>query len=204
MRQEGLRAKAAKRFRITTDSSHGRPLAPDLVRRNFAAPAPNRVWVGDITYLWTDEGWMYLAVFLDLYSRMVVGWALQRTMDVSLVKAAFTRACARRRPSPGLIVHTDRGAQYASEPFREALRSVGARQSMGGLGCCWDNAVAESFFHSFKIEAIHGNRFETRKKMEYEVFDYIERFYNKKRRHSTIGRVSPFEYEQENLGKAVA
>lgn len=204
MREEGLRAKAARKFRATTDSSHSKPPAPDLVKQNFTVTAPNRIWVGDITYLWTDEGWLYLAVFIDLFSRTVVGWSLGRRLDASLVTTAFTKACVRRSPPKGLIVHTDRGVQYTSEAFVAAVAGVRARQSMSRKGCCWDNAVAESFFHSFKVEAIYGSRFETRREMEYEVFDYIERFYNRERRHSAIGRVSPLEFEEKMIRKAAA
>ena len=204
MRQEGLKAKAARKFRVTTDSNHNKTPAPDLVNRNFTAPTRNKVWVSDITYLWTKEGWLYLAVFIDLYSRMVVGWAIDVRINADLVTTAFRRACMRRTPPPGLIVHSDRGSQYASYAFRKALRNARALQSMGSLGDCWDNAVAESFFHSLKIEALYGEEIETRRQMEYEMFDYIERFYNRSRRHSTIGRVSPMQYEQLNSGKAAA
>lgn len=196
MREEGLYGKAARKFRHTTDSSHGRPVAPDLVGRDFHTEAPNRVWVGDITYLWTKEGWMYLAVWIDLFSRMVVGWALGTRLKAELVTTAFARAVARRDPKPGLVVHTDRGAQYVSGAFQKALETAKAAPSMGRTGVCWDNAVAESFFHSFKVEAIYGNDIQTRREMEREVFDYIERFYNKMRRHSTIGYCSPCGFEQ--------
>lgn len=195
MRQEGLKAKAARKFKVTTDSSHAELASPDLVQRKFTAPAPNQIWVGDITYLCTAEGWQYLAVFIDLYSRMVVGWAIGTRLKASLVTLAFARAVARRRPLAGLIVHTDQGTQYASAPFRHALNNAQARQSMGSRGDCYDNAVAESFFHSFKVEAIYGSDIETRREMEYEVFDYIERFYNKKRKHSAIGLRSPAQFE---------
>lgn len=195
MHAEGLRAKAGRKFRVTTDSSHDKPVAPDLVRRNFSAPAPNKVWVGDITYLWTAEGWLYLAVFIDLHSRMVVGWSIGTRLHASLVTLAFARAVARRRPEPGLIVHTDQGSQYASDAFRRALASAHARQSMGSRGDCYDNAVAESFFHSFKVETIHGLDIETRREMEVQVFEYIERFYNRKRKHSAIGLRSPEQFE---------
>jgi putative transposase len=204
MREEGLRAKAARKFRATTDSSHGKPPAPDLVKQNFSVTAPNRVWVGDITYLWTAEGWLYLAVFIDLFSRRVVGWSLGRRLDASLVMTAFTKACVRRRPPEGLIVHTDRGVQYTSEAFVAAVAGVRARQSMSRKGCCWDNAVAESFFHSLKVEAIYGSRFETRREMECEVFDYIERFYNQERRHSAIGRLTPLEFERKKMNRKAA
>lgn len=204
MRQDGLRAKAARKFRATTDSAHGKSVAPELLKQNFKVNAPNRVWVGDITYLWTDEGWMYLAVFIDLYSRLVVGWALGTRLDASLVTTALCRACVRRRPAPGLIVHTDQGVQYTSDAFSRALNRVHAIASMSRRGCCWDNAVAESFFHSLKVEAVYGLRFESRREMEYEVFDYIERFYNRVRRHSHIGRISPLDFENRNLGKQAA
>lgn len=204
MRGEGLCAKAARKFRSTTDSSHSKVVAPNLLKQNFTVPAPNRVWVGDITYLWTKEGWMYLAVWIDLYSRMVVGWRLGTRLNATLVTLAFRNACLRRRPPPGLILHTDRGIQYASNAFEHAVQQAQAIQSMSRKGCCCDNAVAESFFHSLKLEAIYGTDIETRREMEYEVFDYIERFYNKERRHSAAGRMSPFQFEQLNTTKAVA
>ena len=206
MRQEGIKAKAGRKFRVTTDSSHDKPIAADLVERNFCAPCPNQVRVGDITYLWTAEGWLYLAVFIDLYSRMVVGWSTSTRLHASLVTLAFDRAVARRRPPPGIVVHTDQGAQYASVAFRRALTEASARQSMGSRGDCYDNAVAESFFHSFKVEAIYGSDIETRREMEYEVFDYIERFYNRKRKHSAIGMRSPQQFENgiKNNRKAAA
>lgn len=195
MRAEALRAKAGRKFKATTDSGHGKQIAPDLLQRQFTALAPNRAWVGDITYLRTAEGWLYLAVFIDLYSRMVVGWATSTRITSELVRLALMRAVARRRPSPGVIVHTDQGTQYASEAFRAALRAANARQSMGSRGDCYDNAVAESFFHSFKVEAVHGSDLATRREMEVEVFDYIERFYNKRRKHSAIGFRSPEQFE---------
>jgi putative transposase len=204
MQQDGLRAKAARKFRATTDSSHGNPVAPERLQQNFAVDVPNRVWVGDITYLWTDEGWLYLAVFIDLYSRLVVGWALGTRLDASLVITAFGRACVRRRPAPGIIVHTDRGVQYTAEVFSQALACIGAVASMSRRGCCWDNAVAESFFHSLKVEAVYGSHFQSRREMGYEVFDYIERFYNRVRRHSHIGRVAPLDFEKMNSEKQAA
>lgn len=203
-RIEGLRAKAARKFRVTTDSSHQMPVASNLVNQTFTTDAPNQIWVGDITYLFTDEGWMYLAVWIDLYSRAVVGWQLGKRLEASLVTSAFRKACVHRNPPLGLIVHTDRGIQYASELFRLAVARAGARQSMSRKACCWDNAVAESFFHSLKVEAIYGESIETRKEMEYEVADYIEQFYNQKRRHSAIRRISPYDFEKINLRKVAA
>ena len=198
MRRDGHRAKAARKYRVTTDSSHGKPVAGNVLDRQFEVAVPNRLWAGDITYVATREGWMYLAVFIDLYSRMVVGWKLGTRLTAELVTGAFERAAARRRPAPGLLVHTDQGSQYASEDFARVLRRHGATLSMSRKGNCWDNAVAESFFHSLKVEAIHGNDFQTRREVEREVFDYIERFYNRKRRHSAIGLRSPECFEMTN------
>ena len=197
MRTDRLRARGARKYRATTDSTHGKPTAPNLLDRQFTAAAPNKAWVGDITYLWTREGWMYLAVFIDLYSRMVVGWKLGTRLTADLVTGAFERARLRRRPAPGLLVHTDQGSQYVSDSFAKALQSVSARLSMSRRGNCWDNAVAESFFHSLKVEAIHGSDIQTRREMEQEVFDYVERFYNARRRHSSIGYRSPKVFEQQ-------
>lgn len=202
MRDGGLRAKAARKYRVTTDSSHGKAPAGNELNRKFDPPAPNRVWAGDITYVWTGEGWMYLAVFIDLYSRMVVGWALSKRLTANLVQLAFERALARRRPGAGLLVHTDRGSQYVAQDFLGQLRQHKARLSMSRKGNCWDNAVTESFFHSFKVELIHGEQYHTRWQLEREVFDYIERYFNKKRRHSTIDYVSPEEYERLNQNEA--
>jgi len=195
MQEQELRAKAARKYKATTDSSKTKDIAPDLVQRNFKASAPNEIWVGDMTYLWTVEGWLYLAVLIDLYSRKIVGWATSKRINAALVSMAFVRAVARRKPQPGLIVHTDQGSHYASNAFRGDLQKVGARQSMGSRGDCYDNAVAESFFHSFKVEAIYGCDIVTRREMDYEVFDYIEYFYNKRRKHSAIGLCSPEQFE---------
>ena len=196
MKEEGIRAKGAKKFKATTNSEHTLPVAPNLLKRDFTASAPNQKWVTDITYIWTEEGWMYLCVVLDLYSRAVVGWSLNKRITANLVCQALTRAVIRRSPAKGLIVHSDRGIQYASNDFRALLKNHGFIQSMSRLGDCWDNAVAESFFHSFKIEAIYGNVFESRRRIETEVFDYIENFYNINRRHSSINYNSPLQFER--------
>lgn len=203
MREEGLRARAAKKYRATTDSRHSLPVAKDLVQRNFKVERPNTVWAGDITYLWTAQGWLYLAVVLDLYSRRVVGWATSRFINVELVCEAFARAVARRNPSRGLIMHTDRGSQYASRDFQALLQCYGAVPSMSRKGNCWDNAVVETFFHSLKVEAIHGESFSTRDVAASCLFEYIERFYNQRRRHSTLEFLSPVEYERETQLRAV-
>ena len=197
MREEGLRAKAARKFRATTDSSHGKAVCPNTLNREFIVEKPNQVWVGDITYLWTREGWLYLAVFIDLCSRGVVGWKLGTRLTANLVTGAFERAMMRRRPPPGLLIHTDQGTQYVSQEFADAIKSSNVELSMSRKGNCWDNAVAESFFHSLKVEAIYGSDIQTRREMELEVFDYIERFYNPIRKHSTIGYRSPEIFEKQ-------
>ena len=196
MKAEGIRAKAARKYKATTNSEHTLPVAPNLLKRDFTATAPNQKWATDITYLWTEEGWMYLCVVLDLYSRAIVGWALKRRLTADLACQALTRAVTRRSPPRGLIVHSDRGIQYASCDFRNLLKKHGLIQSMSRLGDCWDNATMESFFHSFKIEAVYGNVFESRRRIEAEVFDYIENFYNNNRRHSSINYCSPLKFER--------
>jgi len=195
MRNNQIQARAAKKFKATTNSRHSEPIAPNLLQRQFQVEKPNRVWAGDVTYLWTTGGRAYLAVVLDLCSRKVVGWAVSSRNDARLVTLAFERAVALRRPKEGLIFHSDRGSTYASGGFREALARVHAVQSMSRKGNCWDNAVVESFFHSLKIERIAGERFTDRQELEYELFDYIERFYNRTRRHSTLGLISPNQFE---------
>lgn len=196
MKERGLEAKGKKKFRVTTESEHSRPVADNILDRDFAPEAPNQVWARDITYIWTQEGWMYLAVFLDLFSRKVVGWATSNRLTTSFVLLAFERAIARRNPPDGLLVHTDRGAQYSSQVFRSMLQDGNCTLSMSRKGNCWDNAVVESFFARFKVEAIHGEKFQTRNELESEVFDHIERFYNKRRKHSTLEYLSPQLYEQ--------
>jgi len=159
MRENGIWARIRRRFRHTTDSNHRLPIAPNLLEQNFTATAPNQAWVGDITYIWTAEGWAYLAVLLDLYSRRVVGWALRKSLSRDLAMAALDHALTCRRPAPGLVHHTDRGSQYASEQYRGVLHQHGARCSMSAAGNCYDNAVAESFFATLKKELVHGCAF---------------------------------------------
>jgi putative transposase len=193
MRAQGIRGVSRRRRVHTTDSRHGFPIAPNLLDRNFAAEAPNRRWVGDITYLRTTEGWLYLAVILDLFSRYVVGWATSGAIDRHLVLKALNMANHRRRPEAGLIHHTDRGTQYASDDYQTALGAEGLICSMSRRGNCYDNAVAESFFGTIKTEL--GDTFETHDSGNRALFDYIEVFYNRTRRHSSLGYVSPAEYE---------
>jgi transposase InsO family protein len=195
MRENGLKAKHRKKFRPTTDSKHSHPVAPNLLDRQFETDAPNKVWVADITYIWTREGWLYLAVILDLYGRRVVGWALRRRMSQELALEALRRAIALRNPGPGLIHHSDRGSQYASRAYQKLLRSRGILCSMSRKGNCWDNAVAESFFRSLKTEGL-DLPLTTREEANRCLFDYIEVFYNRKRLHSFLGYVSPADFER--------
>ena len=199
MMRQGLRAKAAKKFKVTTNSKHNLPVAANLLQQDFAATAPNQKWVGDITYLWTDEGWLYLATVIDLYSRMVVGWAMSERMTANLVCEALTMALWRRKMPSGIIVHSDRGSQYCSSAFQGLLDRHGLTCSMSAKGNCYDNACAESFFHTIKVEAIHGEKFETRDKMRRVVFEYIEVDYNRIRRHSTNGQISPVAFEAKQV-----
>ena len=196
MKQHGLRVKTIRRFKVTTNSDHKRPVAPNLVRRNFTAPAPDRLWTGDITYIWTAEGWLYLAVILDVFSRRIVGWSMKRRMTDDLVITAFNNAVIRRGPSQGVIFHSDRGSQYCSKRFQSLVRGIGGIQSMSGTGSCYDNAITESFFGTMKRELVHHCSFERRSEAQSQIFRYIEGFYNRRRRHSSIGYQAPEEYER--------
>jgi transposase InsO family protein len=198
MRQAGLRCKTRRRFRATTHSNHTLPVAPNRLDRQFQVAEPDRAYVGDITYVATGEGWLYLAVFLDLFSRQVVGWAMSHWITAELVVDALQMARWRRRPGQGLLVHSDRGSQYASGRFQTLLKDQGYLCSMSRKGNCWDNAPAESFFHTLKTELIHHRRFETREQAKQEIFEYIEVFYNRQRKHSTLGYRTPVEFEQLN------
>jgi transposase InsO family protein len=195
MRENGLFAKSRRKFKATTDSNHALPVAPNLLEQRFDAERPNTVWVSDITYLRTRQGWMYLAVIIDLFSRKVVGWSLRERMTAELVCEALDAAVQQRRPPPGLIFHSDRGSQYASRAFRRRLWRYRMRQSMSGKGNCWDNAVAESFFATLKKELVRDHAFETRAAARNEVFEYIEVFYNRRRSHSLLNYETPTSFE---------
>jgi putative transposase len=195
-RQAGIRAKSARKFRHTTDSNHSRPVADNVLDRQFDPAAPNEAWVADITYVPTREGWLYLAVVEDLYSRMVVGWSMAATMTSRLVVDALEMAVQRRLPDAELVAHSDRGSQYASEHYQLLLGKHGITCSMSGVGQCWDNAPLESFFASLKKELVHHEDYATREEARASIFEYIEVFYNRQRRHSTLGYVSPAEYER--------
>lgn len=194
MRENGIRARHKRRYRVTTDSKHGLPVAENLLARNFNPAAPNQIWTSDITYLWTDEGWLYLAIVLDLFNREVIGWSLKPRMTTDIVTDALTMAWFRKRPGPGLIHHSDRGSQYAGHAFQSRLKEYGMQCSMSRKGNCWDNAPTESWFNSFKNERYHGLRYETHDEMRAASFEYIEVFYNRKRQHSTLGYRSPIDF----------
>jgi transposase InsO family protein len=194
MKLHGIKARGKRRYVVTTDSKHNLPIAANLLDRNFQPEQPNAVWTGDITYIPTDEGWLYLAGVIDLHSRHVVGWSMAPHMQTSLVADALRMAWYRRHPGPGLIFHSDRGSQYCSHEFQAVLTGYGMRSSMSRKGNCWDNAPTESFFNSLKNERVHGTRYDTRDEAIADVFDYIEPFYNRKRQHSTLGYVSPVKF----------
>src|SRR5205823_6495829 len=197
MRDNGIAARTAKKFRCTTtDSDHGLPVADNLLGRRFDPAAPNESWVADITYIPTREGWLYLAVVEDLYSRKVVGWSMAASMESRLVVDALEMAVQRRLPGEGLVAHSDRGSQYASDHYQRLLGKHGIECSMSGVGQCWDNAPAESFFASLKKELTHHEDDQTREEARASLFEYIEVFYNNQRLHSSLGYVTPAAYEQ--------
>jgi putative transposase len=196
MKTHGIRAKAPKRFVRTTDSRHGLPVAGNVLDRAFDVPAPNAAWSADITYVPTADGWLYLAVVEDLFSRMIVGWAMDGTMTSRLAVDALEMAVRRRLPGDGLIAHSDRGSQYASDHYQGLLGRHGIVCSMSRVAQCWDNAPVESFFASLKRELVHDERYTTRDDARASIFDYVEVFYNRVRRHSSLGYVSPAEFER--------
>lgn len=195
MRKNGIQGIPARKFKITTDSDHKLPVAPNLLKQNFKVDKPNQVWAADITYISTGEGWMYLGVVMDLYSRKIVGWSMDRHMETSLVSNALQMAIGMRDIKDGLIHHSDRGSQYASNDYQQALREKKIKVSMSKKACCYDNAVVESFFGSLKQELVYRRRFATRAAARVAVEDYIEVFYNRIRRHSTLGFLSPANFE---------
>jgi len=195
MRQDGIRAKTVKKWRATTQSQHRFPVAANTLNRQFTVESPNRVWAGDLTYVWTTEGWLYLAVILDLYSRLVSGWAMGQRLTGELAEQALLMALTNRQPSAGLLHHSDRGSQYAATHYQQVLTTYGITSSMSRKGNCWDNACVESFFGTLKRELVYHRHYATRKDATQDIFEYIEVVYNRKRRHSTLGYDSPTEYE---------
>ena len=195
MRERGLAARRRRRFRVTTDSKHAFPVAPNVLAREFEQPAPDVAWVTDITYIPTGDGWLYLAVILDLCSRFAVGWAMSENITRELTLDALNMALARRHPPRGLLHHSDRGSQYASGDYQKVLKAQGIACSMSRRGDCWDNAVAESFFATLKVELVYATKWDTRAEARAALFEYIEVFYNGQRRHSTLGYLSPRAFE---------
>ncbi len=195
MRENGIYAKTKRKFKATTDSRHNYPVAENLVNQNFSVDRPNKLWVADITYIPTDEGWLYLAAILDLFNRKIVGWAMDKTMTRQLVLKALRQAVGRERPPAGLVHHSDRGSQYASYEYQQALKDYMMVCSMSRKGNCFDNACMESFFSTLKRELIYGCKFRTRAEARQAIFEYIEVFYNRIRLHSALGYMSPVEYE---------
>lgn len=197
MKLHGIEAKQKKRFQVTTDSNHNRAVAENILDRHFMPKAPNQAWASDITYVWTGKGWLYLAVVMDLFSRRVIGWSMQKTMHRCLVMDALRMALAKRTPSEGLIHHSDRGSQYASSEYQEILQRAGITCSMSRRGNCWDNAPVESFFATLKRELIYRKRYRSRTEARADIFAYLEVWYNRKRIHSTLSYLSPVKYEAQ-------
>lgn len=204
MRQHGIRAKQAKRYKTTTQRNENHPAVPNHLDQNFSASQPAEKWCGDITYVWTTAGWLYLAVVIDLYSRRIVGWAMNARMTAQLVKEAFQMAWRQCQPQAGLLFHSDRGSQYTSQEFQRLLQTCQVQASMSGTGNCYDNAVAESFFSALKMELIYQTVYPSREEAMTDIFFYIEGFYNRQRRHSALGYVSPQAYEASYQQQALA
>ena len=199
MRENGIKAKTVRKFKATTNSKHNLPVAKNLLKQDFKAEKPNTVWVSDITYIPTLEGWLYLVVILDVFSRQVVGWAMSKRLTADFVVRALHQAVGRRKPEAGCILHSDQGVQYACMDFVSVLKQYGFIQSMSRRGNCYDNAMAESFFKTLKTEQVYHRRYQTRDEAKQSIFKYIEMFYNRQRRHSTLGYRSPVAFERENL-----
>jgi len=199
MREAGIYAVAKKKYRATTDSKHSLPVAANSLNRNFSVNKLNQSWVADITYIYTQEGWLYLSTIMDLYSRKIVGWSMKNRITRELVSEALHMAIKRRKPPSGLLLHSDRGSQYASDSYQVLLKRYGILCSMSRKGNCWDNAVMESFYRTLKVELIYLKRYETRIEAQRDIFEYIEIFYNRERLHSSLGYNSPEEYEKMTM-----
>ena len=196
MRKNGIEARIFRKYRNTTNSEHQKERSANILSREFRREEPNKVWTGDITYIRTEEGWLYLAAVIDIYSRKIIGWQLDKRMDSDLVEKALKNALVDRKVGSGIIFHSDQGIQYASESFRKLLKENGFIQSMSRRGNCYDNAVTESFFHTLKTELINRIKYKTREEARRSIFEYIEIFYNRKRLHSAIGYKTPVEFER--------
>jgi putative transposase len=196
MQKKDIRAKTKKRFKVTTNSAKTKNAAPNLVQQHFSAARPNQLWTSDMTYIWTREGWLYLAIILDVFARRIVGYAMSARLSASLVTTALEQALTHRQPPADTVLHSDRGSQYASEELRSMITAHRLVQSMSGKGNCYDNAITETFFHTLKTELIYWERFETRDEARTKIFDYIEAWYNRQRLHSSLGNSTPVEFEQ--------
>jgi putative transposase len=199
MKVLNLVAKARRKFKVTTDSNHKLPIAPNLLQQNFTAAKPNQKWLTDITYIPTKEGWLYLCAIIDLYSRAVIGWSMADNLKASLVEAALSMALFRRKFPSGVIIHSDKGVQYCAKSYQQLLANNGLICSMSSVGCCYDNAAMESFFHTLKVELVHDEKYETREIAKTSIVEYIECYYNHQRRHSAINYMIPMEFEHMNL-----
>ena len=199
MNKNGIKSTIRKKWKPKKDSRHNYPLANDLVNQNFNADKANELWTSDITYVWTEEGWLYLAVVLDVFSRKIVGWSMNKSLDKTIVLKSLRRAALNRQILEKSIFHSDQGSQFASLAVQEALDEFGLAQSMGSTGNCYDNAITESFFHTLKVELVYQEKFKTRQEAQLAIFEYIEVFYNRERRHSSLGYLSPEEFEKKAL-----
>ena len=197
MKVNGIAAKTKRKFKVTTNSKHNHPVASNLVKQKFVAEKPNQLWTSDITYLWTIEGWLYLSVILDVFNRRIVGWAMSKRLKKELVITALKQALNHRTPARDMILHSDQGSQYASGDFQNLLDKHGIIPSMSGKGNCYDNAITETFFHTLKTELIYFKNYQTREEAKSSVFEYIEVFYNRQRRHSSLGYKSPVDFENQ-------
>lgn len=198
LRENGIKPKSKKKFKATTQSKHNKPIHANHLNREFSCNQANARWVSDITYIWTNEGWLYLAVIMDLYSRKIIGWSMSERMKDELVLEALRMALFQRKIHANLLLHSDRGSQYASDGVQRVLRQHGIQCSMSRKGNCWDNAAMESFFHSMKTECVHHEKYQTRDEAKRSIFDYIEVFYNRQRKHSYLGYQSPEQFESRN------
>lgn len=198
MRENNIKAKTKRRFKVTTVQNSKASASENLLNQNFTASSENKIWTGDITYLWTKEGWLYLAVVMDIYSRKIVGWSIDSSLSAELVIRALMMALVHRNPLRGIIFHSDRGSQYTSSSFRSILKDYGIVQSMSSTGNCYDNAITESFFHTLKTELTYWEKYQTRDEAKGSIFEYIEINYNRRRLHSSLGYLSPVEFEEKN------
>jgi len=198
MRVNNIKAKTKKRFKLTTKQNTKAKASENLLGGKFTCESKNKIWTSDITYIWTKQGWLYLAVIMDIYSRKIVGWSVGSRLTTDLLTRALTMSVVHRNPSKGLIFHSDRGSQYTSDSFRKLLRSYRMVQSMSSTGNCYDNAITESFFHTLKTELTYWEKYQTREQANRSIFEYIEIFYNRKRLHSALGYLSPVEFEEKN------